>query len=902
MNAQHVVWARRALLVLALSALWSTMGTAGRAETVVETDFATGLVPVHRSAAGNMEGVLPPGCVPDFGWNGSVCTATPKEEAGRRFLRVEVPVLDAWVHLGWHLKDVRIPGVCRVTVTYRTPSGELKMAFTRNWALRWYEVQHGTPGRWNTKTLLCQLDGAPANPVSLYLIPGQEGLDLSWLKVEKFTPEEEEELLAGDARTYKRPAPGARNFLRNSRFPLGAQAGWNLRPSGSTEMAVGPDKSERGPSGSPSLTVTSKGRGTLYSEPFQIADPRSRDNHLSFAVKGNGAWRLQVYYLKGSRKIGSYVLKALPVSSDWRTESIDLSLTGEALNARAFGLEFHGSGKLHLDSLQAWQGRADRPFSGQGEAEVALAIPESPSSDLRVQFADEPARFDYCVTGAGAGSTLKLVAANAYGVERRLPDVRLRGGKEEHGTAALSAFPETPLGQFRVEAWVERAGRPISPTNELLLTRVRRPVYEGRDAPDSPFGCHFEGNPLIVRAAKAAGMNWVRLLGAGDNITNWAAVEPKRGTWVFDDAAIDNYRKHHVLVLGGLNTAPPWASFYGDSGKKSYSFYHDAYYLPKDLADWRNYVRETVKHYRERVSAYFVWNEPWGGFWFGGYPKGVYTGDKARDFAILQKEAYAAAKEADPSVTIVGFNSTTIGVGRAWNETVFRSGGYDCCDAMDFHNYIGLWADQAQPGDITTRGIDTALGYAKANAQGPLKPVYMTEGQGIMPTTYGLYKRALVWDAPSGANAVRDADKAVRYFVANLAAGCSKVFLYSAHAYGFFLNVQNLLALVGPDGYPNLEYAATSNVAWQLEDTRFHTTVRLSDEVNAYVFRGGRQESVAVISGVRTARLGLSLPRGATLYDLFGSPVKPPVQYRGLTLFIASRLSAEELAEALGGV
>jgi hypothetical protein len=175
----------------------------------------------------------------------------------------------------------------------------------------------------------------------------------------------------------------------------------------------------------------------------------------------------------------------------------------------------------------------------------------------------------------------------------------------------------------------------------------------------------------------------------------------------------------------------------------------------------------------------------------------------------------------------------------------------------------------------------------------------MSEGQGITATTYGLYKQALVWDAPSPANAVRDADKAARYLLANLAAGCSKVFLYSAHAYGFFLNIQELLSLVGPDGYPNLEYAATSNLAWHLEDARFHKTVRLSDEVSAYVFKGGRQQSVAGISGVRTARLKVALPKGATGYDLFGNAIKAPVEYHGLTIFVPSGLSAEALAEAL---
>ena len=219
----------------------------------------------------------------------------------------------------------------------------------------------------------------------------------------------------------------------------------------------------------------------------------------------------------------------------------------------------------------------------------------------------------YCVTGAKPGSALRFLVVNMYGQEKALADIALTGEEEQSGTVRIDVFPATPLGQFRVEGWVERDGTAASARNEYIVTRIRRPIYLGKDAPDSAFGCHFEASPCMVRLAKSAGMNWVRLLGSCDDVTNWAWVEPEKGKWVFDDEAVDSFRKGSILILGGLNSAPPWASFYQESGKKTFAPYHDAYYIPRSLEDWANYVRKTTEHYRGRINQYFAGTSPGAG-------------------------------------------------------------------------------------------------------------------------------------------------------------------------------------------------------------------------------------------------------------------------------------------------
>ena len=65
---------------------------------------------------------------------------------------------------------------------------------------------------------------------------------------------------------------------------------------------------------------------------------------------------------------------------------------------------------------------------------------------------------------------------------------------------------------------MERDGTRISPYNEIVMTRLERPVFWGQDAPDSPFGCHFIALESTIRMMKACGINWARLHDAGTGV------------------------------------------------------------------------------------------------------------------------------------------------------------------------------------------------------------------------------------------------------------------------------------------------------------------------------------------------------------------------------------------------
>jgi len=689
----------------------------------------------------------------------------------------------------------------------------------------------------------------------------------------------------------------------NSRFPLGLQAGWNLSRE-YTSGSVTTDAANPGPSGFPSLKLTSDEPITLFTEPFQTSDPFA-PAVVSLACKGTGEWKLSILCATAAGHSRGIADKTIQAGPSWQTETLAFRLDDRAKVARAFTLRISGTGTLNLDSLQAWAGDpTPRTYASQGACEVALALPASSYSDTRIQFVDEEPSLRFCATGALEGATLKLKAVTAMGQEKDLPDIQLGTPGMQTGTFRYDVFPEASLGQFRVEAHVERNGERVSPFNEILVTRIRRPVHLNEDAPNSPFGCHFMASPLTIRTMKAGGVNWARFHDAGTDYIGWYHLEPEKGKWEFRDDAINVFRENRIKIFAGLQTAPTWSSLYLDSGKTGLNGYFDRYYQPRNLDEWSNYVRTVTGRYKGVIDDFFIWNEPWGAsFWHTVYnteTKRYEAGPTpAADFAKLSIATYAAAKEGNPAAKVSGFNTYGGESGTKWTQGVFDGGAYPGCDLVDYHYYTS--STQGFVGDQAQAAYDSAVGPIKEHVPNFAKPVWMSEGQGNSTGSaggggFGLYRYALTWT--NEGDAVASADNTCRYVVANLAAGAEKVFLYTAHGYESLARAPAFLTLVGPDGYPHAELAAFSNLAWYLEDSTFVRRVPLSEDVCAYLFQG-KGTATAVISGQPKGRLDLPNLAGLAVCDLFGNPVQGVPRFGGRLLYVRSTGTTDDLQNRL---
>jgi hypothetical protein len=152
----------------------------------------------------------------------------------------------------------------------------------------------------------------------------------------------------------------------------------------------------------------------------------------------------------------------------------------------------------------------------------------------------------------------------------------------------------------------------------------------------------------------------------------WSRIEKEENLWNFDsyDKYVDTAQAAGKKVLGILAYDTSWIHSDGKS--------HN--YIPPDkVHHFVNYVRQTVSHFRGRVDAWCIWNEPNFHFW---------TGNRD-EFAALSRQAAEAAREEDPDVTLLGgaFNRGVWGLPNAYIKSLFESGAMEKADAVAFHPY-----------------------------------------------------------------------------------------------------------------------------------------------------------------------------------------------------------------------
>ncbi len=897
---------RFSAMVMALGAfclLFSS--TASGVEVLLNTDF--GKCPVKRASqiAGSFKGVLPAGWGDSYvGWNKSRVKSKVVTEQGKSFLRFTVSKIGqaGFPQFVTGMGGLVDGGYYRMTVRARNNStGPLSLGFRMSgkpYQYR-YEVNVEPSPKWVEKSWSFRLSNKDGAGLGFFMLPcGVGTIDVASIRVEKLvTPAE-------IATFTPRPPKGTKNFFRNSRLPLGMQAGWSLERMSSVCTAAADPKCI-GPSGSPALRVESNGqtdsftgskRMVLYCEPFQVADPAAKA-YVSVSFKGSGKWHCSL--------VPSGVYKIVEAADKWNRVTMEFTPN---VAEKAYTLVVIGSGTLWIDSLSAWQGDKDQPYQSAGDCEVALGMPKSEIAETRIQFANEPAALVYRVTGDCEGAILKAKVTNVYGTEKRLRSIRLSAATLS-GKISFGVFPKTPYGQFRTEAWVERKGKRISPMNEMVVTRLKRPVFWGKDAPASPFGAHFLSTDSTIKIMKAGGINWARLHDAGMEYICWWWLEPEKGKWTFFDKDIQRYRANNIKLFAQLGTAPKWASYLSktDTGRKNPS-YHDHYFQPLNQEDFANYVKTVVTRYKGVIDEYFVWNEPYYESWWGvKCEKGKHITSKNphADFAKLMATAYKAVKAVDPTIKVSGFNTCAWDLGANWTKGVYDAGGMASSDIIDYHFYTSY--RQGYPRSHTGQALGKAVGYILKNEGGSIdQPIYMSEGNGRpgfsnhqLQTEWtlntGIYKNAIPFDA--GEDPIARADVLCKYVLDLLGNKVSKVFLYSTHTRQSIAGKQSAFCvLVGGDGYPHPSLAAHSNMALHIESKKFVKTIKVSDGVHAYIFSDGKQ-STAVISG-KPGAAAYQLP-GATrlkVVDLFGNPLHGAnAVYKGRLVYASAAVTPEAM-------
>jgi Glycosyl hydrolases family 39 len=235
--------------------------------------------------------------------------------------------------------------------------------------------------------------------------------------------------------------------------------------------------------------------------------------------------------------------------------------------------------------------------------------------------------------------------------------IRMRGMRKLGLSAALVVLAGTLL----------TTGFIAIPSSGQILTAPQSPV------PASYFGLNVLFNPRF-------NVPWppVPFYGWRLSHVNWPDLEPQKGKWNFD--LLDKYvgwsQEHKSEILMTLTYTPRWASSSPDAPS---DFPTPGYAgVPRDMNDWRTFVRTVASRYKGRIHVYEIWNEP--------DRQKDWIGDVDTMIAMV-RDASKILKEVDPGITVLSPSPTTTH-GLPWMNEFIQKGGLQYVDVVAYHFYV----------------------------------------------------------------------------------------------------------------------------------------------------------------------------------------------------------------------
>jgi hypothetical protein len=163
----------------------------------------------------------------------------------------------------------------------------------------------------------------------------------------------------------------------------------------------------------------------------------------------------------------------------------------------------------------------------------------------------------------------------------------------------------------------------------------------------------------------------------------WDSLQPRRGgrsAWHVGlvDRCVNLARARGMSVLGTLWRTPAWAN--GGRGATS---------PPSRSGDFARFARWAARHFRGRIDAWEIWNEP--------DDKGFFNGSTRR-YVKLLRAAYPAIKAGDPSALVV--TGGVVHNNDRWLAAAYRAGARRYFDVVATHPYQGM-------GDAAPETVDS---------------------------------------------------------------------------------------------------------------------------------------------------------------------------------------------------
>ncbi len=492
-----------------------------------------------------------------------------------------------------------------------------------------------------------------------------------------------------------------------------------------------------------------------------------------------------------------------------------------------------------VDAAQLEEGEQATPFRPRHPWEAGLAT----DRPFHAFHPDEPVRVRVILFAEPTAPERIPLQLSVHDIwEQEVLRRSLSPKRTDNGRTTAEIPLRLPLGSYRFRL----SGTKKDVLDELIVSVLPRMAPKGKE---SSMGIHVSANAMGVSLARLLGCGWVRILDAS-GVTHWDIVEPQQGQWAWEtsnwiDNAINTYRQGGLQVLGLLFRTPLWAS----SGTT-------VNHPPKDLEAWRTYVRRVAEHFKGRIAAYEVWNEPYG--------LGLFEGKEAL-YVQMAQIAAEEIKRVDPNALIVA-PCTYWGLDNVvqWTERVLAFGLLRFTDVFSFHGYEGTHP----------RHFQRVQQWAQQD--GRLRPFWNTE-QGVvsrsfyrfLPDAYDdPYTR---WLGASPPSALEAAAKLVKGYLATLAAGGEKFFQYWAVAEDSLLPRLRSMSLLEFDNALRPKAVAWAIAGWLLDGSRPIGFQQEGELVALHFDKDGKRVTALWCErGV----VEVPVPKGQRALTMMGTPAK----------------------------
>jgi hypothetical protein len=272
---------------------------------------------------------------------------------------------------------------------------------------------------------------------------------------------------------------------------------------------------------------------------------------------------------------------------------------------------------------------------------------------------------------------------------------------------------------------------------------------------------------------------------------DWNRIEPRKGffEWPKFDQAVEIASARNLEIIGKLVYSADWAS----SAPAGTAEKDIAFYPPKKISDYTDYVTKVVSRYKDTVKVWEVWNEPnEDQYWR--------PASSAAAYGAMLKATYAAIKAVDPTATVLtaGF----AGFSDSYMAGVVAAGAANSYDGLAIHTFTA--------GAVESGSVETWIQGAKNfNARNnPDATLWITE---------------LGWSTcascPTKVNEEQQAQYLTRAYLDAAASGVRGIAWYNLRELGTSTSSIDNFGLVTTDGTRKPAYTALSRVAYTMNST-----------------------------------------------------------------------------------